>query len=526
MQEERKNKKEWLEGLTESPIELRAMLPAEKKLEEEIVGEMIESEEARSHSLSKLDNDDFYHEDTRHIFEAIRTCFVEHGDQIDGMTVVTQLKKMGKLDAVGGGYYVTMLIEKALSPFIAGKANKSHVAELLEITQSRNIVKASLEAIESCYQTLADPRQIGSTLMEKLMQMHSAKSRGWQSVNKLVEQNVLTVEKLRATGMPPGVPTGFHKIDDVLGGLRPRYIIIGGRTTLGKSALAAGISRNIVRLTGRPVGIFSLEMGEEMIANREIAAHGKVSVTSWSTFKLSNEEVEVVKDRLKVSEEDLKKLHVDTTPGLSIIEMYAKLRQLLIGCPDLAAAVIDYAQLMVPGIKKRFDNRQMEMSFVSQRIQQIVKITNLPIIVVCQISREAEKSRGKKPTLAHLRESGNFEMDSDVVMLLFRRSYYFKDWVEKQAENNEMVDVAELHLAKNKDGPTGYIELGWNGPRTEFMNLKEGGEVRKRKKKELGEDEPTTQKDEEEDENVGRTVVHGEPKKMYKVGGKESETPF
>lgn len=508
-------------------VQLIEMLPHDDELEKAIIGEMLVSEDARYYSLHKLDSDDFYSSRNRAVFDAIRRCFVMYGDNLDVVTVANELKVNGKLDEVGGHYWLLSLFDKQAGSYVAGAANKSHAQQLEEISQRRKIVEIAVTAANSCYDSTANAKTIANTVVEEILSMRSAKSKGWQSMASLVEENVAQVQRARSNGISPGVPTGYKAIDSIIGGLKPRYYIVGGRTSMGKTSFAAGIARNIVEATGRPVGVFSLEMAEEMLANRDVAHYGKVGITAWSTYKF--DDLDVIKERLNLSMKHLEKIYVDVTPGLSVIEMYSKLRQLLLMHPDLAAFVVDYVQLMTPGVKQRFENKNVELGFISSRMQQIIKMLNIPGIIVCQLSRETEKARGKRPGLQHLRESGSFEQDSDCVFLLFRRSYYYKEFFERQAEDGRMVDVAEVNIAKNKEGPTGYVEIGWDGTRATFVNLKDGGDIKRRTKKEMRkEDEEIRAREQEDDEHlVGRKVITGnDAGGQFVVNGQKSDTPF
>lgn len=264
-----------------------------------------------------------------------------------------------------------------------------------------------------------------------------------------------------------GVPTGFHDFDRMTSGLQSGdLVILAARPSMGKTALAINIAENVAIREGLPVAIFSMEMGAAQLAIRIVGSIGRIDQSRLRTGKLQDEEW----PRLSESVERLREisLFIDETPGLTVSELRASARRLARRCGKLGLIVVDYLQLMSGSGSGDGENRATELGEISRGLKMLAKELQCPVIALSQLNRSVEQRNDKRPMMSDLRESGAIEQDADVIMFIYRDDYYNKDSKEP--------GVAEVIIAKQRNGPTGTVKLAFLKPITKFESLASGSE--------------------------------------------------
>ncbi|MEW6446940.1 MAG: replicative DNA helicase [Bacillota bacterium] len=399
--------------------------------------------------------EDFYQEPHRLIFETILSLDDE-GTPIDIITVTDALRRAGYLERVGGASYVV-----ALTDVVPSTAHVEHYARLVaEKALLRTLIQVATRIRDMGYEAGDDPRKLLSEAERMILELAQDRVIStFSSLKAVIEATLKHIEKVyHAQGEMLALPTGFADLDRILSGLWPQdLIIIAARPSMGKTALALSIAMNVAK-KGVPVGFFSLEMSKEQLVQRLLTAEAKIDHKRIRTAHLGDEDWQ----SLTQAADNIAPLalFIDDTPGLNVREMRARAKRLKAE-QGLGLLIIDYLQLMQS--TRRTENRQQEIADISRSLKALAKELNIPVLALSQLSRAVEQRHEKKPVMSDLRESGALEQDADVIMFIYREEYYRPE-TEKRG-------IAEIIVAKQRNGPVGTVELAFLKEFTCFVNL-------------------------------------------------------
>jgi replicative DNA helicase len=412
-----------------------------------------------------LTDGDFYRYEHRLIFAAIGGL-INASRPADVITVYEQLQSLGKADEIGGLAYLN-----ALAQYVPSAGNIRRYAEIVrERAILRKLVTASDEIATASFNPQGKPvDQILDEAEQKIFNIGEEGSRmkqGFQPMESLVVQLLDRVQEMADNPNDiTGVPTGFYDLDRMTAGLQPGdMIVLAARPSMGKTAFAINIAEHVALNEGLPVAVFSMEMGAAQLAVRIVGSIGRIDQGHLRTGKLTDEEW----PRLTEAIEKLRNisLHIDETAGLTASELRANARRLARQCGKLGLIVVDYLQLM-SGSGGNDENRATELGEISRGLKMLAKELGCPVIALSQLNRSVEQRPDKRPMMSDLRESGAIEQDADIIMFIYRDEYYTKDACKEPG-------VAEIIIAKQRNGPTGTVKLAFLKPLTRFENLAAG----------------------------------------------------
>ena len=448
----------------DEPQELNARIPP-SNLEAErcVLGAVMQDREALSVAMEMLHADDFYSPANREIFDAMHALHTR-GMPVDLVTVDEELSRRGTLAGVGGSEY---LIE--ISQYVPTTANvKAYIQIVDEKATLRRLIKASAEISQECYtqqQTLPD---ILSGAEKSIFDIVMRKGEGETLVHIAdilpdTYQRIETLSKLK--GGFDGVPTGFIDLDNLLTGLHGgELVLVGARPSMGKTSFAMNVLGYAATIAGKTCAAFSLEMPREQLAMRMLCADARVDMQSVRHGSLRDEDWLALSKALGPLAAS--NLYIDDTSGITPSQLHSRCRRLKLE-RGLDLIMVDYLQLM--SADGRVENRQNEVSEISRSLKGIAKELNVPLIALAQLSRAGAQRSDKRPILSDLRDSGSIEQDADIVMFLHREEYY--------DPNTEDKNIAEVIVAKQRNGPLGTIKLAWLGQYTRFATLAQGMQV-------------------------------------------------
>ncbi|RMG79440.1 MAG: replicative DNA helicase [Bacteroidetes bacterium] len=444
-------------------LEKGKLPPQAVDLEEAVLGAMMLEKAAVNETIDILHDKAFYKPAHNTIFKAIHNLF-SRSEPIDVLTVTQELKKMGKLEEVGGAYYISQLTAR-----VGSAANIEHHARIiLQKYIQRELIRTSTEIIEYAYDDTTDIFELLDKAESSLFNITDRNIRkGFDSIPDLLKGAIEQIEEVskKEDGVS-GVPTGFRGLDKVTSGFQPSdMIILAARPGMGKTAFVLSLARNVAVEHKKAVAIFSLEMSSLQLVNRLIASETEISSEKLKKGDLAPHEWEQLHSKIQPLTDA--KIFIDDTPALSVFELRAKCRRLK-EQHDIELVIIDYLQLMtVKGDGK--GNREQEISTISRSIKGIAKELNIPIIALSQLNRSVETRGGnKRPQLADLRESGAIEQDADMVMFIYRPEYYQIE--EDEKGNLYPPGYAEVIIAKHRNGSLEDVPLKFIGHLTKFVN--------------------------------------------------------
>lgn len=446
-------------------LEKGKLPPQAVDLEEVVIGALMIDKKGVDDVIDILHPEVFYKPAHQDIFEAIHHLF-ENSQPIDLLTVSAQLKKAGKLEAIGGEFYLIQLTQK-----VSSSAHiEFHARIVLQKFIQRSLIKISSEIIEASYDEGTDVFDLLDSAEAKLYEVAQGNiKRSSETAQNLVIQAKKRIEEIANKEGLSGVPSGFTKLDKLTSGWQPSdLIIIAARPGMGKTALTLSMARNIAVEHDIPVAFFSLEMSSVQLITRLISSETHLNSEKLRTGNLEKYEWE----QLNVKVKDLEKapLFIDDTPSLSIFDLRAKARRLS-SQHGIRLIVVDYLQLMTAGGSQKGGNREQEISTISRNLKALAKELNIPVIALSQLSRAVETRGGsKRPLLSDLRESGAIEQDADIVSFIYRPEYYkIDEWDDD--DHTPTAGQAEFIVAKHRNGGLDEIRLKFIGSLGKFENL-------------------------------------------------------
>ncbi|MGF7183563.1 replicative DNA helicase [Tunturiibacter psychrotolerans] len=442
--------------------------PASVHAEMTILGGMMVEPVAIIDATMLLKTDDFALDSHRKIYDSM-LHLVEAGHAVDIVTVADYLRKKKELDSVGGLPYLASLSEGlprklSIESYVRIVRDKSLMRQLLTVCDM-----GMIEASDQGREALDVLNQVSSRLTE--ISEHAVTG-GFSDITAIVKESFGSIDALYEQGREvTGLATHYLEFDRMTSGLQESELtIIAARPSMGKTAWAINIAENAAVRGGKVVAVFSLEMSKASLLRRMLASQALVNSKAIQTGMLMRDD----RSKLVAALERLmeSKMFIDDTPGITLAEMRAKARRLKQQHGSLDLIVIDYLQLMTgsAGGQKGFENRTQEVSAISRGLKALAKEMKVPVVALSQLSRASEQRGGdKKPLLSDLRESGSIEQDADVVCFIHREEYYDR-------ENEDLKGKAEIIIAKQRNGPTGSIQLAYLADYTRFENLSHSGD--------------------------------------------------
>lgn len=433
-------------------------LPHNTDAEKAVIGAILIENSHLHKVLSIITPEDFYIESHQKIMKKI-VEMADKGKKVDLVTLAEELENAGELKIVGGTSYMSSLLD--------GVPKSMNIDSYLNIIKekalARRLILSSLKIAKSGMEVGGDPDELLDLAQHEIFEISEQRvKQGFIEIKKVMQETVDYIEALsKRDELISGIPTGFKDFDKRTSGLHnSEFIVIAGRPSMGKTAFAMNIATNVAVKFGKKVGIFTLEMSKEHLCIRLLGSQAQVDIQRLQNGYINQNEW----DRIIMAQNVLSKsdIFIDGTPSLSILEMKAKGRRLKME-RGLDILFIDYLQLMRGGAK--FENRTQEISAISRAIKELAKELSIPIVAVSQLSRAPEKRerKGARPQLSDLRESGAIEQDADLVAFIYREEFYIKDTPKK--------GVAEIIIAKQRNGPTGTVELAFLDKFTKFEDI-------------------------------------------------------
>ncbi|MEI8104233.1 MAG: replicative DNA helicase [Actinomycetes bacterium] len=431
--------------------------PQNLDAEEYVLGAMMLSTHAIEAVTEIIKPTDFYRNSHAKIFSAAMDLF-QAGLPVDAITVADRLDEAGELEAVGGKDRIREIA--TLVP--AAGAAPHHARIVSEMSTLRGLTVVGEQIQRLGWDRPGETTDLVDRAEQMVFELAQHRIRGsFEHVESLVKESFEQITRMyESGGEMTGTPTGFRDLDTMTSGLQPgNLVIVAGRPSMGKSAFALGVAANLALQHNIPVGIFTLEMSKLEVAQRLMCSEGRVELQRLRSGRLTPEDW----PRLVKACDGLTKapIYVDDTRLTTLLEIRGKARRLKAREPNLGLIMIDYLQLMTSGLNA--ENRVQEVSQISRALKVLAGDLGVPVVALSQLSRAVESRTDKRPLLSDLRESGSIEQDADLVMFLYRDEYY--------NENSEDQGLAEVILAKHRNGPTGTEKLAFLKRFAKFSDL-------------------------------------------------------
>lgn len=436
---------------------IKRILPHSIEAEQSVIGSMLMGREAIMAASEILTSDDFYQHQYGVIFDAMVELFNE-GKPVDLVTLQNRLREKDVPPEISSMEFVRDLLNA-----VPTSANVRHYANIVsEKAVLRRLIKLTEEIENECYLNKEPVEVILEETEKKMFQLLGQRNSGdFMPIRQVVINTLENIERASKTkGNVTGIPTGFTDLDYKTSGLQNSdFILIAARPSMGKTAFVLNIAQYMAFKKDKAVAIFSLEMSREQLMNRLLSMESKVDSQHLRTGNLKDDEWSKLIESAGMIGES--RLMIDDTPGISIGEMRSKCRKYKLE-HGLDIIIIDYLQLM-SGSGRGSESRQQEISDISRSLKALARELHVPVIALSQLSRAVEQRPDHRPMLSDLRESGAIEQDADVVMFIYRDDYYNHDTEKK--------GIAEIIIAKQRNGPIGTVELVWLPDYTKFANL-------------------------------------------------------
>lgn len=436
----------------------KPFLPYDEESERAILGSLIVYPELIDSLLPQLKPEDFYNQKNRIIYSAIFEIATS-GNPVDFLILKDFLAKENKLDIVGGSSYLVQLIDEAITPEIAPQI----ISILKEKSIRRSLIESSQKIISKARKGDIDIKILLEEAENVIFQITENKNTvDYYHLAEVLKETMRMIDELtKKDTVITGVPTGFYDLDRLTTGFHSGdLVIVAARPGMGKTSFALSIVHHLAVENNEPVAFFSLEMSRHQIVMRLLGEESKIPLKKIRSGFLNNEEI------LKLTEISVRMmkapLFIDDTASLSILDLKAKARRLKKDY-DIKLIIVDYLQLLRS--HRRAENRQQEVAEISRGLKALAKELEIPVIALAQLSRQAELRADKRPQLADLRESGSIEQDADLVLFIHRPEYY------KKNPSPQEEGLAEIIIAKQRNGPTGTVNLAFIKEITKFENL-------------------------------------------------------
>jgi replicative DNA helicase len=438
--------------------------PYAAEAEVSVLGAMLIDGDAVARAMESLDESMFYREGHRRIYRSMTRLF-QRGEVVDPTTLAEDLKQTGELDQAGGHAYLAELLDA-----VPTAANVEYHAR---IVRDRALMRRLIEASSSIIQDVYEP---GERSVDELLDVaehrvfqvaQSHEREGFVWIKKILYPTFERIEQLQAAkGGVTGVGTGFPDLDGKTGGFQKSdLIIIAARPSMGKTALVISLLLHAAITQQTSVALFSLEMSKEQLVQRMLCSEALVDLGRLLRGRLTDDDY--VRLAQAAGHLNTAPIWIDDSGALSVLEMRGKARRLKAEQPDLGMVIVDYLQLMQGGAKGA-ENRQQEVSEISRGLKALAKELEVPVIALSQLSRAPEQRADHRPQLSDLRESGSIEQDADLVMFLYRPEYYLSDM---EAQEKGLAGKAELIIGKQRNGPTGIVDLFFRKESTRFESF-------------------------------------------------------
>ncbi len=451
---------------TEAPGTLATVrsLPESLSAEAAVLGSMLLDPECIGDIIELLETDSFYRIEHRYIFDALITLYEKNkGIGIDAVLLRDELAKRGHLEEVGGVEYIGRILDS-----VPSAANFAYYAGIVKDKMLlREMITAAGDILENAYNQTGDPSEVLDDAERKIFAVTDRNvSNSASALKDLVVRSFELIENRQGTHVT-GLDTGYYELNDMTCGLQNgEMIIVAGRPSMGKTSLALNIAEHLGLIEKIPIAIFSLEMGRQQLAERFLCSISGIDSQKVRRGLLGDEDYKRLADACaELSEAPI---YIDDTSTLSPLELSAKARRLK-SRYGIQCIMVDYLQLMHIGAG-RSESRQQEITTISRYLKALARELSVPVIVLSQLNRSPEGREGHKPRMSDLRESGSIEQDADVIMLLHREAYYHKDEADWKESNPEQANTAELIIAKQRNGPTGIVNLVFREKVTRFEN--------------------------------------------------------
>jgi replicative DNA helicase len=435
---------------------LEKLPPQNLEAEMAVLGAMLMDEEALSVAIESLDKDSFYKDTHRKIFEAISALYSAN-KAVDIITLTNELKKDAALDEIGGVSFLTLLVNS-----VPTAANINHYVGIVkEKSILRTLINNATRIVSLCYESEGNVDELVDRAESYIFEVSDRKPKGtYLHLKEIIKDSIETIDRLyQKKAHVTGVPSGFIDFDNKTSGLQSSdLIVVAGRPSMGKSAFALSIAEYAGVVEKLPIAFFSLEMSKEQLVQRMLCAHAKVDAHKVRTGYLAPSDwPRLTAAAGKLSEAPI---FIDDAPAISVMELRAKARRLK-AHQNIQLIILDYLQLMRGSVN--VENRQQEISDISRSLKALARELDVPILAISQLSRAVEARQDHRPQLSDLRESGAIEQDADVVVLILREEYY-----NPTADNQ---GLAEIIIAKQRNGPVGSMKLAFIKEYTRFENI-------------------------------------------------------
>src|SRR5258706_8092352 len=439
-------------------------LPHNLEAERSVLGAVLLHNDAFNLAAEVIDSKDFFRDAHRRIFDKM-VKLSERGDAIDLVTLKEELSRSSELDEVGGPAYITALVDG-----VPRSTNVEYYARIIkEKSTLRQLIFSANKILSTAYGAEEDADVILDQAEHAIFAIADDQVRdGFVSLRDLAQSSLETIERLHARKeLITGVPTGFTELDEITSGLQPSdLVIVAARPSMGKTSLVLNIAQHVGTKTDMTVGLFSLEMSKEQLFLRMLTAEARIDAHRLRSGFLGEKDWGKLSQAIGTLSEV--KIFIDDTPSIGTLELRAKCRRLAAE-HGLHLVIVDYIQLMQG--RGRFENRTLELASISRSLKGLAKELRVPVVVLSQLSRAPEARSDHRPQLSDLRESGALEQDADVVVFIYREDMY----ADRSQPSSEMQGVAELIIAKQRNGPTGIVRLAFIREFTRFENLAVGG---------------------------------------------------
>ena len=439
---------------------LKKTPPHSLEAERTVLGGILVKNQNLNVVLSTISPEDLYKDAHRKILERI-IALIDKGLAVDLLTLTEDAQRAGILEEIGGASYVASLLDG-----VPRNLNVEYYAQIIkEKALLRRLILSSSRIIQDSYEQREDADELLNSAQAAIVELAEQRVKpGFRPMAQLMGPTLEVIrETIARKEALTGVPSGFRYLDAMTAGFQPsELVILAARPSMGKTALGLNISHHVGIKTDKAVGFFSMEMSEAQLVIRLLCAEAQIDIKKVRTGFLSDRDFE----KLKLAGEALgrARIFIDESPALTIMEMKAKSRRLKLE-QQLDIVFVDYIQLMRSG--GRFENRNQEMSFISRSLKELAKELRIPVVGISQLSRAPEKGRREpKPMLSDLRESGAIEQDADVVIFIYRPEFYHPD-------DESLRGVAEVSIAKQRNGPIGNIQLAFIREYARFADMEQ-----------------------------------------------------